>query len=71
VQQQLRAILGAVKLKDIGPEGKLHLDTLSQGDVGFGALDALDFNPPTARSRRRRRRSICSSTIRTGGRRMR
>src|SRR5690348_13772848 len=41
MQQQLRAILGAVKVKGVGPEGKLHLDTLSQGDVGFGALDAL------------------------------
>jgi len=43
MQQQLRAILGAVKVKGVGPEGKLHLDTLSQGDIGFGALDALDY----------------------------
>jgi hypothetical protein len=43
MQQQLRAILGTVKVKGVGPEGKLHLDTLSQGDVGFGALDALDY----------------------------
>jgi len=43
MQQQLRAILGAVKVKGVGPEGRLHLDTFSQGDIGFGALDALDF----------------------------
>jgi hypothetical protein len=46
MQQQLRAILGAVKVKGVGPDGKLHLDTLSQGDIGFGALDALDYNVP-------------------------
>src|SRR3954447_9490015 len=43
MQQQLRAILGPVKVAGVGPEGRLHLDTLSQGDVGFGALDALDY----------------------------
>ena len=43
LQQQLHAIVGPVAVTGVGGEGKLHLDTLSQGDVGFGALDALDF----------------------------
>src|SRR3974377_86613 len=42
LQKQLRAIVGPVS--GVQGEGKLHLDTLSEGDLGTGALDALDFD---------------------------
>lgn len=42
LQKQLRAIVGPVA--GMQGEGKLHLDTLGEGEIGTGALDALDFD---------------------------
>jgi hypothetical protein len=48
LQKQLRAIVGHVP--GTQGEGKLHLDTLSEGELGTGALDALDFDVSEGRT---------------------
>jgi hypothetical protein len=39
----LRPIIGPVAVKGFRPAGRINLDTLVRGDVGFGALDALVY----------------------------
>jgi hypothetical protein len=46
LQNKLRTIVGPVAISGVSRDGKLHIDTLSQSDIGFGALDALDFASP-------------------------
>jgi hypothetical protein len=43
LEVQLRAILGPFAYKGFGP-GKLNLDSLYEGDEGFGTLDGLRFD---------------------------
>jgi hypothetical protein len=43
LEAQLRAILGPVKFEGFN-DGKLNLDALSDGDMGFGMLDGLRFD---------------------------
>lgn len=41
LEKQLRAILGPVTIEGIPADGKLNLETLIEGELGFGQLDAL------------------------------
>jgi hypothetical protein len=41
LQGKLRAILGRVSIDGVPAEGKLSLESLIEGDIGFGALDGL------------------------------
>jgi hypothetical protein len=41
LEKQMRAIIGPVIIKDMTGEAKLNLDTLSEGDEGFGILDGM------------------------------
>jgi hypothetical protein len=43
LEAQMRAIMGPIAYAGFGP-GKLNLDTLSEGDEGFGMLDGLRFD---------------------------
>jgi hypothetical protein len=42
LERQMRAILGPVEIKGLGPS-KLNLGSLYEGDMGFGTLDGLTF----------------------------
>ena len=46
LEQQMRRIIGPVSIKGLADAGKLNLDTLMEGDEGFGALDGLLFAAP-------------------------
>ena len=46
LEQQMRRIIGPVSIKGLADAGKLNLDTLMEGDEGFGALDGLLFASP-------------------------
>jgi hypothetical protein len=43
LETQLRKIIGQTTLPGFPAEGKIHLDTLSSGDEGFGLLDGLAY----------------------------
>jgi len=51
LEQQMRAIVGPVALKGIAGEGTLNLDTLIEGDQGFGLLDGLVYGGPDDKTR--------------------
>jgi hypothetical protein len=40
---QLRGLIGPLEIKGLSGPGKLHNETLFYSDVGFGALDGLEF----------------------------
>jgi hypothetical protein len=42
--RRLREIIGPVALKGFSGSGKLNIESLSEGDVGFGMLDGLAFD---------------------------
>jgi hypothetical protein len=42
--RQLRSIVGPVAIKGFVPPGRTNLDSLSEGDEGFGLLDGLLFS---------------------------
>ena len=46
LETQLRKIVGPTTLPGFPAEGKIHLDTLSSGDEGFGLLDGLAYAIP-------------------------
>jgi hypothetical protein len=46
LETQLRRIIGPTTLKGFPAEGKVHLDTLSTEDQGFGLLDGLVYAIP-------------------------
>jgi hypothetical protein len=46
LETQLRRIIGPTALKGFPTEGKIHLDTLSPDDEGFGLLDGLVYAIP-------------------------
>ncbi len=46
LEQQMRRIIGPVAIKGMAEIGTLNLDTLMEGDEGFGALDGLIFTSP-------------------------
>ena len=46
LEAQLRAIIGPTTLAGFPAEGKIHLDTLSTADEGFGLLDGLEYAIP-------------------------
>jgi hypothetical protein len=46
LETQLRRIIGPTTLKGFPAEGKIHLDTLSTEDQGFGLLDGLVYAIP-------------------------
>jgi hypothetical protein len=46
LEGKLRQIIGPVAIKDLAPDGKINLDTLSMGDEDFGRLDALVYSAP-------------------------
>jgi hypothetical protein len=46
LETQLRRIIGPTTLKGFPAEGKIHLDTLSPEDEGFGLLDGLAYAIP-------------------------
>ena len=41
LEKQLRAIVGPVAIKGLGGKSAINLDTLSEGDEGFGLLDGI------------------------------
>ena len=49
LEQQMRAVVGPASLKGFGA-GKLSLDTLTEGDVGFSQLDGLRFSTKGGKS---------------------
>ncbi len=49
LEAQMRALLGPLDYTGFGP-GKLNLDTLSEGDEGFGLLDGLRFDADTGKN---------------------
>jgi hypothetical protein len=46
LEAQLRRIVGPTTLEGFPAEGKIHLDTLSTEDQGFGLLDGLAYTIP-------------------------
>src|SRR5579871_880808 len=44
LEKQLRAIIGLPDIKGFAGDGKINLDTLYQGDEGFGMLDGLAYS---------------------------
>jgi hypothetical protein len=46
LEAQLRRIIGPTTLPGFPAEGKIHLDTLTTEDEGFGLLDGLDYAIP-------------------------
>jgi hypothetical protein len=44
LEQQMRAIVGPVGIRGLKEEGTLNLDTLIEGDEGFGVLDGLIYS---------------------------
>ncbi len=43
LEQQMRAIVGPVVIKGMPRDGKINLDTLNEGDEGFGMLDGMVY----------------------------
>lgn len=43
LEDKLRAIVGPVAVEGVPAEGKLNLDTLIEGEIGFGLIDALTY----------------------------
>ncbi len=51
LEKQMRAIIGPVVIKGMTGEAKLNLDTLSEGDEGFGILDGMVYGGLDAKTR--------------------
>lgn len=49
LEKQLHAIIGPVDIKGFAGPGKINLDSLTPGDIGFGLLDGLVYAPPDDR----------------------
>ena len=47
----LRAVVGPVAIKGLDGEGAINLDSLSEGDEGFGLLDGIIYGPADAKTR--------------------
>src|SRR6266550_7515970 len=43
LEKQLKPIVGAVNVEGFSKEGKINLETLQNGDLGFGQVDGLRF----------------------------
>jgi hypothetical protein len=43
LEKQLKPIVGAVNVEGFPKEGKINLETLQNGDLGFGQIDGLRF----------------------------
>jgi len=43
LESKLRALLGRVAIEGVAAEGKLNLDTLFGGELGFGLIDGLSY----------------------------
>src|SRR6266480_1893901 len=44
LEKQLKPIVGAVNVEGFSKEGKINLETLQNGDLGFGQVDGLRFS---------------------------
>jgi len=44
LEKQLKAIVGPVNVEGFPKEGKINLETLQNGDLGFGQVDGLRFS---------------------------
>jgi len=51
LEQQMRTIIGPVSIDGLDRTGALNLDTLIEGDQGFGALDGMIYGPVDAKTR--------------------
>ena len=51
LEQQLRAIVGPVAIKGMAEPGRINLDTLNDGDEGFGLLDGMVYGGLDAKTR--------------------
>jgi hypothetical protein len=51
LEKQMRAIIGPVVIKGMTGEAKLNLDTLTEGDEGFGILDGMVYGGLDAKTR--------------------
>lgn len=51
LEKQMRAIIGPVVIEGMTGEAKLNLDTLSEGDEGFGILDGMVYGGLDAKTR--------------------
>lgn len=51
LEQQMRAIIGQVQFMGIDDAGTLNLDTLFEGDEGFGLLDGMVYGPIDGKTR--------------------
>jgi len=71
LEQQMRTIIGPVSIDGLDRTGALNLDTLIEGDQGFGALDGMIYGPVDAKTRAIERPRVCfdagSVSTRTGG----
>src|SRR6266545_5597570 len=43
LEKQLKPIVGAVNVDGLPKQGKINLETLQNGDLGFGQVDGLRF----------------------------
>src|SRR5262249_1639221 len=44
LEKQLKSIVGPVNVEGFPKEGKINLETLQKGDLGFGQVDGLRFS---------------------------
>ena len=62
LEAQLRRVIGPTTLPGFPAEGKIHLDTLSQEDQGFGLLDGLVYAIPLDEKGIEQRASVVVTT---------
>ena len=63
LESQLRKIIGPTALPGFAAEGKIHLDTLSPEDEGFGLLDGLVYAIPLDQKGIDDRASVVVTTV--------
>jgi hypothetical protein len=51
LEKQMRGVIGPVSIHDLGGTGVLNLDTLVEGDQGFGLLDGMVYGAVGAKTR--------------------
>ena len=51
LEKQMRTIVGPVAIKGMEENGALNLDTLIEGDEGFGLLDGMVYGPVNGKTR--------------------
>lgn len=51
LERQMHAIVGPVAIQDMDDQGALNLDTLIEGDEGFGLLDGMVYGKVDAKTR--------------------